>query len=106
MFSRFPSLSGQLLPVVAAPSDALGELIPPPSSWISHSSRNSCFRAKEHAHIPTMFAATGRWFRRNRTPIAIGLGVIGAGYVVTQYVISKINDARERMSSDRIAKEK
>ncbi len=53
-----------------------------------------------------MLAATRRWFRRNRTPIAIGLGVVGAGYVVTQYVLSKINDARERMSSERIAKEK
>ncbi|KAL1855690.1 hypothetical protein VTK73DRAFT_8529 [Phialemonium thermophilum] len=52
-----------------------------------------------------MFGATRRWFRRNRTPIAIGLGVVGAGYVVTQYVLSKINDARERMSSERIAKE-
>jgi len=53
-----------------------------------------------------MFSATRRWFRRNRTPIGIGVGIIGAGYVVTQYVLSKINDARERMSSDRIAKEK
>ncbi|KEZ41534.1 Peroxin-3 family protein [Scedosporium apiospermum] len=52
-----------------------------------------------------MFAATRRWFRRNRTPIAVGFGIVGAGYVVTQYVISRINDARERMSSDRIAKE-
>ncbi|KAK0622935.1 Peroxin-3 [Immersiella caudata] len=52
-----------------------------------------------------MLGATRRWFRRNRTPIAIGVGVVGAGYVVTQYVLSKINDARERMSSDRIAKE-
>lgn len=52
-----------------------------------------------------MIAATRRWFRRNRTPIAIGVGVVGAGYLATQYVISKINDARERMSSDRIAKE-
>jgi peroxin-3 len=52
-----------------------------------------------------VFAATKRWFRRNRTPLAIGLGVVGAGYVVTQYVVAKINDARERMSSDRIAKE-
>lgn len=52
-----------------------------------------------------MFSATRRWLRRNRAPIAIGLGVVGAGYVVTQYVLSKINDARERMSSDRIAKE-
>jgi hypothetical protein len=53
-----------------------------------------------------MFSATRRWFRRNRTPLAIGLGVVGAGYVVTQYVLAKVNDARERMSSDRIAKEK
>ncbi|KAK0710952.1 Peroxin-3 [Lasiosphaeris hirsuta] len=52
-----------------------------------------------------MFTATRRWFRRNRTPIAIGVGVVGAGYVVTQYVLGKLNDARERMSSDRIAKE-
>ncbi|KAK4190412.1 putative PEX3 peroxisomal biogenesis factor 3 [Podospora australis] len=52
-----------------------------------------------------MLAATRRWFRRNRTPIAIGVGVIGAGYVVTHYVLNKLQDARERMSSDRIAKE-
>uniref|UniRef100_L2FHJ9 Peroxin 3 n=1 Tax=Colletotrichum fructicola (strain Nara gc5) TaxID=1213859 RepID=L2FHJ9_COLFN len=52
-----------------------------------------------------MFDATRRWFRRNRTPLAIGVGVVGAGYVVTNYVLGKINDARERMSSDRIAKE-
>ncbi|KAH8673807.1 peroxin-3 protein [Xylariales sp. PMI_506] len=52
-----------------------------------------------------MFAATRSWFKRNRTPIAIGAGVIGAGYLATQYVLAKINDARERMSSDRIAKE-
>ncbi|SPO02831.1 related to PEX3 - peroxisomal assembly protein -peroxin [Cephalotrichum gorgonifer] len=52
-----------------------------------------------------MFAATRRWFRRNRTPLAVGVGVVGAGYVFTQYVLSRINDARERMSSDRIAKE-
>ncbi|KAJ2899093.1 Peroxisomal biogenesis factor 3 [Zalerion maritima] len=52
-----------------------------------------------------MISATRRWFRRNRTPIAVGMGVVGAGYLATQYVIGKINDARERMSSDRIAKE-
>ncbi|KAH7329200.1 peroxin 3 [Stachybotrys elegans] len=52
-----------------------------------------------------MFSSARRWLRQNRTPIAIGVGVIGAGYVATQYVISKINDARERMSTDRIAKE-
>ena len=52
-----------------------------------------------------MFAATRRWFNRNRKPLAITAGVIGAGYVVTHYVLNKLNDARERMSSDRIAKE-
>ena len=36
----------------------------------------------------------------------VGVGVVGAGYLATQYVLAKINDARERMSSDRIAKEK
>ncbi|KAI0128804.1 Peroxin-3 family protein [Xylariales sp. AK1849] len=52
-----------------------------------------------------MISATRRWFQRNRTPIALGVGVIGAGYLATQYVLGKINDARERMSSDRVAKE-
>ncbi|KAF4984605.1 hypothetical protein FZEAL_242 [Fusarium zealandicum] len=52
-----------------------------------------------------MFISARRWLRNNRTPIAVGVGVIGAGYVATQYVIGKLNDARERMSSDRIAKE-
>lgn len=53
-----------------------------------------------------MLSSAQRWARRNRTPIAIGVGALGAGYAVTQYVMAKINDARERMSSDRIAKEK
>lgn len=53
-----------------------------------------------------MFSSARRWMRQNRTPIAIGVGIVGAGYVVTQYVLSRLNDARERMSSDRIAKEK
>ncbi|KAI1108324.1 Peroxin-3 family protein [Nemania sp. NC0429] len=52
-----------------------------------------------------MLSTTRRWFRRNRTPIAIGVGIVGVGYLATQYVLSKINNARERMSSDRIAKE-
>ncbi|KAL2263678.1 hypothetical protein VTK26DRAFT_5709 [Humicola hyalothermophila] len=52
-----------------------------------------------------MLAATRRWFKRNRTPIAIGVGIIGAGYVATNYVLAKLRDARERMSSERIAKE-
>jgi len=54
----------------------------------------------------TMIAATRRWFRRNRTNLAIGAGVIGVGYVAGQYVLGKISEARQRMSEDRIAKEK
>lgn len=53
-----------------------------------------------------MFSSARSWLRRNRAPIAIGVGVVGAGYAVTQYVLVKLNDARERMSSERIAKEK
>lgn len=52
-----------------------------------------------------MLTSARRWLRHNRTPIAVGVGIVGAGYVVTQYVLNKISDARERMSSDRIAKE-
>ncbi|KAI9851418.1 MAG: peroxin [Thelocarpon superellum] len=52
-----------------------------------------------------MISATRSWFRRNRTNLAVGVGVVGAGYVVAQYVLSKITEARESMSSDRIAKE-
>ncbi len=53
-----------------------------------------------------MISATRRWLRRNRTSFAIGVGVLGVGYVAGQYVLSKITEARERMTSDRIAKEK
>ena len=53
-----------------------------------------------------MIGATKRWFQRNRKGLAIGAGVIGAGYLAGQYVLSKISEARERMSSDRIAREK
>lgn len=53
-----------------------------------------------------MIAATRRWFRRNRTNLAIGAGVIGAGYLAGQYVLGKISEARQRMSEDRISKEK
>jgi peroxin-3 len=53
-----------------------------------------------------MIAATRRWLRRNRTSFAIGFGILGAGYIATKYVLGKISDARQRMSSDRIAREK
>jgi hypothetical protein len=57
-------------------------------------------------NVQAMIAATRKWFRRNRTSFAIGFGFLGVGYVATQYVLGKISDARERMSSDRIAREK
>jgi len=53
-----------------------------------------------------MIAATRRWARRNRTNFAIGAGVLGAGYLAGQYVLGKVSEARQRMSDDRIAKEK
>ncbi|ETI23016.1 hypothetical protein G647_04812 [Cladophialophora carrionii CBS 160.54] len=52
-----------------------------------------------------MISATRRWLRRHRTGIAIGAGIAGAGYLAAQYVIGKVNEARERMQMDRIAKE-
>ncbi|RYP10467.1 hypothetical protein DL764_000650 [Monosporascus ibericus] len=52
-----------------------------------------------------MISATRRWLRRNRTPLAVGAGVLGAGYLATQYVLGRINSARERLSGDRIARE-
>lgn len=53
-----------------------------------------------------MISTTRRWLRRNRNGIAIGAGVIGATYLAGQYILGKINEARERMQMDRIAKEK
>ncbi|KAF1812030.1 Peroxin-3-domain-containing protein [Eremomyces bilateralis CBS 781.70] len=52
-----------------------------------------------------MLGATRRWFKRNRANLAIGAGVLGAGYLAGQYVVSKLMEARQRMSDDRIAKE-
>ena len=53
-----------------------------------------------------MISATRRWLRRNRSNFAISAGILGVGYVAGQYVLSKITEARERMTADRIAKEK
>lgn len=53
-----------------------------------------------------MFSATRKWFRRNRTPLAIGAAVVGGTYLVGGYVLGKINDARERAQLDKIAKDK
>lgn len=53
-----------------------------------------------------MIDGAKRWLRRNRTSLTIGIGVIGIGYAASQYVFSKITEARARMTDDRIAKEK
>ncbi|PGH10131.1 hypothetical protein AJ80_07582 [Polytolypa hystricis UAMH7299] len=52
-----------------------------------------------------MIAATRRWARRHRNGIAIGVGVIGAGYLAGQYVLSKISEAKDGMISRRTARE-
>ena len=53
-----------------------------------------------------MIEGAKRWLRRNRTGLTVSFGLIGIGYVATQYVISKITEARERIAGERIAKEK
>ncbi|KAL8772592.1 MAG: hypothetical protein Q9209_002253 [Squamulea sp. 1 TL-2023] len=52
-----------------------------------------------------MIDSTRRWLRRNRTNFAVGIGVLAAGYVAAQYLLSKIAETRQRMSEDRVAKE-
>lgn len=70
--------------------------------------RDSSFAPKLDVSVvtTTMIQSTRRWFRRNRTNFAIGAGVLGAGYLAGQYVLGKLGEARQRMSDDRIAKEK
>lgn len=53
-----------------------------------------------------MIAATRRWLRRNQNGIALAAGVAGATYMAGQYVMGKIAEARERMTFDRLAREK
>ena len=53
-----------------------------------------------------MFRSTRDWFNRNRTRFAIGGALIGGTYLAGQYALGKITEARQRMSDDRIAKEK
>ena len=53
-----------------------------------------------------MFQSARNWVKRNRTNFAIGAGVLGVGYVATQYVLGKVTETRQRLSDERIAKEK
>ncbi|KAF2404303.1 peroxisomal membrane protein [Trichodelitschia bisporula] len=52
-----------------------------------------------------MIASARQWLKRNRANFAIGAGVLGAGYLATNYVLGKVVETRQRMSDDRIAKE-
>lgn len=53
-----------------------------------------------------MMASTRGWFKRNRGTLAVGAGLVGSAYFAGQWALSKITEARQRMSDDRIAKEK
>jgi len=53
-----------------------------------------------------MFRRSRTWLQRNRTPLAIGAGLLGVGYLAAQWTLSKINETRQRMTDDRIAREK
>lgn len=53
-----------------------------------------------------MINTTRNWLRRNRTNLGITVGVLGAGYIACQYVLSKIAETGERMNCGRTAKEK
>ncbi|KAL8805899.1 MAG: hypothetical protein Q9182_001680 [Xanthomendoza sp. 2 TL-2023] len=52
-----------------------------------------------------MIDSTRKWLRRNRTNFAVGIGVLGAGYVAGQYLLSKVAETRQRMNEDHVAKE-
>ena len=53
-----------------------------------------------------MIIATKDWLRRNRTSLALGLGAIGTSYLAAQHVTSRLAEARERVFSDRVSKER
>lgn len=53
-----------------------------------------------------MLQATHRWFRRNRTGLAIAAGAIGVGYLAGQYAIGKWLEARQRMAEEKVSEEK
>jgi peroxin-3 len=53
-----------------------------------------------------MFESTRDFLRRNRRNLAVGFGLVGAGYLAVQYLGNKLSEARSRMSNERVAKEK
>ena len=64
-----------------------------------------CPPSQQFAPNAIMITATRNWFKRNRTTFAIGAGIVGVGYVATQYVVGKITEARQRMSDEKISRE-
>lgn len=53
-----------------------------------------------------MIENSRRWLRRNRSSFAFGAGILGVGYLASQYVAGKLSEARQRINDDRIAREK
>lgn len=53
-----------------------------------------------------MLGGIKRWFRRNQTLIAVGVGVVGAGYVVKEFVVAKLKQVQERNRLLRMQDEK
>ncbi|KAI5790104.1 Peroxin-3 [Geopyxis carbonaria] len=52
-----------------------------------------------------MLEQTRSFLRRNRSNLAMGFGLAGAGYLAVQYVGTKLSEARNRMMVDRVARE-
>lgn len=52
-----------------------------------------------------MITSARKWLNRKRTTFAVGAGVLGAGYIAGQYVLSKVAETRQQMAEDRVAKE-
>ena len=53
-----------------------------------------------------MLSASRRWLQRYRAPLAVGVGIVSATYVAAQYVVGRMEEARERLTSERLAKDK
>ncbi|KAA8911152.1 Peroxin-3 [Sphaerosporella brunnea] len=52
-----------------------------------------------------MFMSTRNFFKRNRRNLAVGFGLLSAGYLAVQYMGNKISEARSRLMTERVAKE-
>jgi hypothetical protein len=56
------------------------------------------------SYLTTMFEGTRKFLRRHRTNLVVGVGIVGAGYLVMQYIGNKLSEARNRMMNDRVAR--